>query len=150
MKDYYETSDGSKAVPDIVDEFFAGMNERIKVVLVRALKAPEVVEIASGLESMQEVVGGLIEQIMPFEEEVAIVCNEEGKMLKLDLNRALKDENGEIYDIIAGTFIICSASGEKFGSLTELQLKRYCEMFKNPERFYLTSEGIKVISVIPF
>ena len=37
---------------------------------------------------------------------MALICNEEGKFLGLPLNRALRDDTGEIYDIIAGNFLI--------------------------------------------
>ena len=41
----------------------------------------------NGLEEMQAVVGGWIEAIYPYEEEVAIVCNEEGLINGLPFNR---------------------------------------------------------------
>ena len=37
-------------------------------------------EIDSGLESFQHEVGGCIEAIYPYEDPVALVCNEEGKL----------------------------------------------------------------------
>ncbi|OGO91815.1 MAG: hypothetical protein A2Y17_13315 [Clostridiales bacterium GWF2_38_85] len=113
------------------------------------MQKPQVVKIGSSLESMQATVGGCIEQIMPFDEEVALVCNEDGKNDELPLNRALKNSDGKIVDIIVGDFFICSAKGENFTSLTDEQVKRYSEMFKNPERFQQTSFGIKAIPVIP-
>ena len=45
---------------------------------------------------LQHEVGGRIEALYPFEEPVAIVCNEEGKMDGLPLNRALRDGDGEV------------------------------------------------------
>jgi hypothetical protein len=123
--------------------------EKIKVVLVKPMQKPQIVLIGTELEDMQKVVGGLIEQVMPFDEEVALVCNEEGKNDGLELNRALKYPNGEIVDIIAGDFFICSAKGENFTSLTDEQTKRYSEMFKYPERFYQTADGIKAVAVTP-
>lgn len=44
------------------------------------------------LESMQSLVEGDIEEYMPFEDEVAIICNDEGKMNGLPLNRAVYSE----------------------------------------------------------
>jgi hypothetical protein len=123
--------------------------EKIKVVLVKPMQKPKIVEIGTSLEAMQEIVGGLIEEVMPFDEEVALVCNEEGKNDGLELNRALKYPDGEIADIIAGNFFICSAKGENFTSLTDDQTQRYCEMFKNPERFYKTADGIKAVAITP-
>lgn len=56
------------------------------------------------LESLQHEVGGYIQAVYPFEEPVAIVCNEEAKLEGLPLNRALRDEDGDIYDIVARYF----------------------------------------------
>lgn len=123
--------------------------ELIKVVLVKPMQKPQIVEIGSGLESMQKAVGGNIQEIMPFEgEEVAIVCNESGKLEGLDLNRGLRDSNGDIYDIIEGDFFICSVNGENFTSLTDEQAMRYCEKYKNPEKFFLSVDGIKAVPII--
>ena len=71
----------------------------------------------------------------PFEEPVALICHEEGKLVGLPLNRCLRLENGEIYDIIAGTFFLCAAppDSEDFESLTPKQLERYRRLFARPE-----------------
>ena len=52
----------------------------------------------------------------PFPEPVAIVCRETGKLDGCQLNRALWDETGAIYDIIAGTFL-AGRMEEDIGSL---------------------------------
>lgn len=99
---------------------------------------PQEAEINGSLESMQNLVGGLIQVIYPFEDaEVALVCNDEGKLLGLPFNRALRDESGAIYDVVAGTFFLCSASwdSDTFGSLSEAQVKEYMERFHHPELF---------------
>lgn len=107
----------------------------MEVVLLEPMKGARVVEINNSLQSMQSVVGGLIEAVYPFEEHVCIVCNEEGKLQGLPLNRALRDSDGHIYDIIAGTAFICDCSGEDFGSLTDAQVAKYLALFKHPEAF---------------
>ena len=53
---------------------------KISVLLVEPNKYPKMIEIDDTLEAMQAVVGGDIEEYMPFEDEVAIICNEEGKV----------------------------------------------------------------------
>ena len=100
-------------------------------------KAPERMKITDDLESMQKVVGGSIQAIYPFDEPLAMVCHEEAKLIGLPLNRALRGEDGKIYDIIAGTFFLCGAPPEKeiFASLTEDQMKRYEALFHTPEVF---------------
>jgi hypothetical protein len=83
-------------------------------------------------------VGGLVEAIYPFEdEELALICNEEGKLLGLTYNRALRDEDGRIYDVIAGTFFLCRApaDSESFEGLTEGQMRFCKDLFKHPELF---------------
>ena len=79
-------------------------------------------EINGSLQSMQEIVGGTIQAIYPFEGPVALICNDEGKLLGLPPNRALYDEtSGNVYDVIVGTFFICGApvGAEDFTSLTD-------------------------------
>ena len=62
---------------------------KIKVLLVEPGKTAKPFEIDDSLESMQEIVGGYIEEYMPFDDEVAIICNEEGKLNNEPLNRAI-------------------------------------------------------------
>ena len=76
------------------------------------------------------------------------VCNEEGKINGLPLNRALRDEDGHIYDIVAGDFFICDVSGEDFGSLSDEQIEKYTEKFKTPEVFIKINGGIAAIPLI--
>ena len=53
---------------------------KISVLLIEPNKYPKMIEIDDTLEAMQQVVGGDIEEYMPFDDEVAIICNEEGKV----------------------------------------------------------------------
>ena len=64
---------------------------------------PQQVEIDNDLKSLQQAVGGNIGASYPFSDPVAIVYNDEGKLMGLPLNRALRDESGEAYDVVAGT-----------------------------------------------
>ena len=109
----------------------------MKVIVVEPKKKPMVQDIGSGLEYMQKIVGGSIEAIYPFEEPVALICNEEGKLLNLPLNRALRDDEGNVYDIISGTFFLCAAPPDSnhFAGLTDQQVKTYMERFAMPEMF---------------
>lgn len=107
----------------------------ISVVIVEPGKLARQAYIDSSLSGMQRVVGGDIEAVYPFKEEVCLVCNEEGKIKGLPLNRALYDRKGNACDAIAGTFFICGCGGERFSGLTDDQLKRYTQLYKYPERF---------------
>ena len=109
----------------------------MQVVVVEPEKKPIVQDIDAGLESMQKMVGGSIQAIYPFEEPVALIANEEGKLLNLPLNRALRDDEGNVYDIISGTFFVCAAppDSDRFAGLTDQQVKTYIERFATPEMF---------------
>lgn len=78
----------------------------MNVLLVQPGSYPKAVNIDSGLESLQAAVGGSIEVVYPFDDNVGLIMNEEGKIEGLPLNRALRDEQGELYDIIAGDFLV--------------------------------------------
>ena len=109
----------------------------MKVVIVEPKKKPVVHDIDADLESMQKIVGGPIEVVYPFDEPVALICNEEGKLLNLALNRALRDNEGNVYDIISGRFFVCAAppDSDHFAGLTDQQVKTYMERFSMPEMF---------------
>ena len=109
----------------------------MRVIVVEPRKKLIVQDIGSDLESMQKIVGGPIQAIYPFEEPVALICNEEGKLLNLPLNRALRDDEGNVYDIISGTFFVCAAPPDRdhFAGLTDQQVKMYMKRFSMPEMF---------------
>lgn len=50
----------------------------MQVVIVEPKKKPTVQNIDDGLEAMQKIVGGTIQAIYPFEEPIALICNDEG------------------------------------------------------------------------
>ena len=110
-------------------------NSKITVLVVEPLMEPYVKEIDSGLKSLQKEVGGYIQAVYPFEEPVAIICNEEGKLNGEPLNRALRDEDGHVYDIVAGTFLIAGLSEDNFCSLSEAHIEQFTQKFKAPEMF---------------
>lgn len=79
----------------------------MKVLVVRPMEMPEVQEIDHTLFAMQELVGGTIQAVYPFDDPVALVCNDEGKLLGLPWNRTLTDDHGVPYDIVCGTIFCC-------------------------------------------
>ena len=117
---------------------------KMRVILCRPGEKAETIEMEDSLKAMQEMVGGRIEEYMPWEEEVAIICNEEGKMMGLPLNRGIKDEKGHLQDIIAGDFFICYApiESERFLSMPPELEEKYLEKFELPEMFFRTKDGI--------
>lgn len=124
--------------------------DTIKVIMLQPGKLAKAVEIDASLEGMQRAVGGgLIEAVYPFDEEVCLVCNEEGKINGMRPNRALYNEDHEMIDIICGPAFICDCSGENFGSLSDAQLEKYGKQFKFPETFFRTGDGIKAVPYNP-
>ena len=81
------------------------------------------------------------------DDPVALICNDEGKLIGLDLNRGLRDENGEIYDIVAGTFLVVGLGEEDFASLSPELIQKYTEQFKTPEQFMQINGNIVVLPV---
>ena len=139
---YYCDFIGFKIVPFDPD-LAKDPENKLTVVMVEPGKEAKVTEIGSSLEALQTAVGGYIEAYYPFEEEVCIVCNDEGKFNGMDPCRAVYGEDKQMMDIVFGPFFICGCGGEDFSSLTEDQIKRYTEMFKNPEHFYRIGDEIK-------
>ena len=115
----------------------------MKVVLVEPGKMARMTEIDSSLQSMQKLVGGLIQAVYPWQDAAALVCSDEGKLLGLPLNRALQ-QDGQIYDAVVGTFFVCGIREEDFCSLTPQQTEKYLREFREPEMFMQTPDGIAV------
>ena len=130
--------------------------EMLKVILCKPGETAEVVEIEDELESMQDLVGGLIEPYDPFYSEtdpryenVILVCNEEGKLMQLPLNRAIVDEDGRVMDVIRGPFFLCYAPGESesFLSIPPDLEEEFLRKYELPEKFYRSENGIEVTKI---
>ena len=106
----------------------------------------KLVDISEDLDSLQSEVEGYIQVLYPFEDKVGIVCNEEGKLIGLEANRVMQDENGEIYDIICGPFLIVGLGDEDFVDLSSYMIDKYIEMYEVPEYFVRTKyDGVVVL-----
>ena len=129
------------------------MDERttIDVILVEPGEEAKMITMGDNLEAMQGIVGGLIEEYMPYEDEVALVCNDEGKMIGMPPNRAIKDADGTVMDIIAGPFFVAYApiESERFLSMPDELQEKYLEKFRLPERFFRTDGGILAVPYTP-
>jgi len=105
-------------------------DKKITVLVVEPLKKAYKKEIC-GLEEMQQLVGGYIQAVYPFDDPIALVMNEEGKLLGLPYNRPLFGEDGKPYDLICGTFFVAGVGEENFISLTDRQIQKYREIYDN-------------------
>lgn len=125
--------------------------EKITVIYVRPGKIPQIVEMEDSLPAMQQMVGGMIEEYMPFYsaederiQDVALICNDEGKVRRMMPNRTIYGENDERLDVICGDFFLCYApiESERFLSMPEDLQQVFYEKFYYPELFYETESGI--------
>ena len=80
---------------------------------------------------------------------MGLVCNDEGKLIGLELNRGLRDEDGNLYDIMAGTFLVVGLGEEDFTSLPPELAQKYMEHFKQPEQFINLNGQIIALPVEP-
>lgn len=96
----------------------------------------------NGLEEMQATVGGYIQAIYPYEEPVAIVCNEEGILEGLDFNRSVPGGYGGVF----GTFFICGLGEENFCSLPPDLMERFKSEYAHSE-ILIGAEGDKLYTL---
>lgn len=128
---------------DFIDIDFKTVGERemskdkkeLDALLVKPNEYPQKVTIGAELNDLQEAVGGTITATYPFTDPVAIVCNDEGKLLGLPMNRALRDEHGQTYDVLTGSFLVVGLGKEDFASLSPELAQKYEQHFHQPETF---------------
>lgn len=118
---------------------------RMTVLVVEPMGEPYQKEIEHGLSALQTEVDGDITAVYPFRDPVALVLNDEGKLAGLPPNRALRDRHGEVYDVIAGTFLVVGIREDRFVSLTPELAEKYRELFWRPERFLRLGGKIAVL-----
>lgn len=138
--------DGSREINDEDDFYFTGQSnltlsqfinnespakEQIAVVVVEPLRQPYQTKMNNGLVPLQQKVGGYIEIVRPFGgDNACLICNEEGKIRGLPLNREINA------DIIAGTFIIAGLDEDgEIASLSDGQVDMYKGKFHDIELF---------------
>ena len=121
------------------------MAEMIKLLEIAPMEKPRLIEVPHTLEVLQELVGGTLQAVYPWDQDyVAVLCDDEGKFKGYPANRVLEDEDGEPYDILVGTFYIVGLGREDFISISDELADKYAEKFKHPE-FFLRTENDHVI-----
>ncbi len=116
-------------------------DDKIKCLLVEPNKLPKEIEIKKELEEYQRLVGGWIEEVyLPFDDDIVIICNEEGKINGMELNRDIGR------DIIAGPFLIVGDDYDNadFKSLTQEQVDKY-KLFFNENSIKRTNARVNAI-----
>lgn len=108
----------------------------MKVLVLEPMKHPYVKEIDGSLSSFQELIGGYLEAVyFSPDQPVVMILNEEGKLRELPMNRSLRDNNGNILDIIHGTAFIAGTDGEELCSMPEELERKYMTQFYWPDVF---------------
>lgn len=112
----------------------------MKILVCEPHKRPYLKDIEHTLENLQEIVGGYIQALYPYDDNVAVVCNEEGLYMDLEPNRLVEN-----YGLIFGTFFVCGLTEYDFTGLSDEQVERYALLFKSPEMFIRTANRLIVI-----
>lgn len=107
----------------------------ITVLVVEPGKVPYFKRIANTTESLEKEVDGMFQAMYPFEEMVAILYDEEAQFKGKPLNRALRDEEGGVYDVLKGTFLITGIKGSFFSSISAEDGKTFFQKFQHPQIF---------------
>ena len=102
------------------------MDQQINVLIVEPGKKPRLSTVTGNLDTLQQIVGGVIEVGCYLPQRVMLVCNSEGKDMDLPPNCLYPDDSG---DFIYGTFLLCNFEGANFTSLTPAQQAQFQEYF---------------------
>lgn len=107
----------------------------MRVILVEPNTPPRISEVENTLKSLQSTVGGYIEVLSMdhLDPNLILICNEEGKLMDLPVNRTLHNRYGNALDYIAGTFIICAERNGEFVSIPKKLENKYLEHFASKE-----------------
>lgn len=73
----------------------------MQILTIGSGKAPIIEEINRIWEEMRRITDGTIHVVYPFVEDLDPICNDKGKVFGLPLNRELRDEHRNRYDIIS-------------------------------------------------
>ena len=120
---------------------------KISALYVCPNKPPELVLVEPTTPVFRGLLGGPIEEIFPYFEEVMLLCSASAKVERKPPNRALYDGNGNLIDVVAGDFILVGAplTEPGFISLTPEQINRYQALYQTPDQFNATPKGYKVV-----
>ena len=114
----------------------------MRILLVEPGKHPRITEIDGSLEQMQKTVGGYIQAVYPWKDNVALVCDEEALYKDSEWNRYICEGLA-----IKGTFFICGIDGENFADLPTDLAEKYLQRLYTPQVFIRTASGVVVLDI---
>lgn len=108
--------------------------EKITVLAVRPEEEPEMMELEDDLRAMQAFVGGNIEAVRPWGDDVIIICDEEAVLKQIPPNRIIMHPSGEVCCVICGPFFLCLAprNSETFMGLPRMMAERCIRLMVAP------------------
>ena len=109
------------------------MNEEnlIKVLLVEPFSNPKMITIENNYQAISEIICGDADEYMPFEDDVALLCNADGKRLSLSASHTVTDIGTGKTELIYGGFILVGSCefGTEYHSLDDNLIDKYMDLF---------------------
>lgn len=109
------------------------MNEEnlIKVLLVEPFDNPKIITIENNYQAISEIICGDVDEYMPFEDDVALLCNADGKRLSLSVSHTVTDTETGKTELIYGSFIFIGAGefDDEYHSLDDDLIDKYMDLF---------------------
>lgn len=102
----------------------------MRVVYVEPNKPAYVAEVEHTLKGEQRAVKGYIEPVYIEDDGTCLICNEEAKLEGMEGNRRIGDGSS----IIAGPFFVVGLTEDDFRGLTDSEVMKYMDRFKEPEQ----------------
>ena len=119
----------------------------IKVLLVEPFNKPKIITIENNYQAISEIICGDADEYMPFEDDVALLCNADGKRLSLSASHTVTAAETGKTELIYGSFILVGTSefDTEYHSLDDNLIDKYMDLFEN-ERFNY-SQFVKLIRI---
>lgn len=114
----------------------------MKILIFEPYKYPRKADIPHTLRCMQETVGGDIQAIYPWDDPLALVCDDEALLKDSEFNRFIYPNV-----FIFGTFFLCGIGEEDFTDLSDKLMEKYAEMLRRPQILVQTPDGITAMQV---
>ena len=108
---------------------------KLKAIILKPGKFARITEIDPTYQNLSAIVGGRLEMTYPFEDEyLAVISNEEAKLLDLPPNRASRRTDGTVADIYCGTMVVVALAPEgEYRDLTRAEAKMVLSVWDRPD-----------------